>query len=346
MKEYAIDREEVIDVLHYINLIKIKFEQCDLWYITPVLFAGEDLIEILLGTKNKTTCINLDDSVLFKFQKQGYEYLISGKVDKINKYKFTTITLKIEHGQKYDNMRRYRRFDTELDVIVKTMENTKQLSQVRNISIGGAMVLTSIACKIGSLISLSLKFPSGNTFSASAVIQRKTVISKDVFDYGVQFRGLDKENSKIINKEISKYEMAYFKNMYLLKDYHEEKRELLDNKITIFSYDIDESYTVRENLVRLGAENFEVFHNFKFYVDFFLQEKPEIVIIDSEPLLDDIIEILNGMKSSFSDIKMMLILDNKESENKKLDKFLSDNTKLFKPYQKKEFDKKFLKLLE
>jgi len=62
-----------------------------------------------------------------------------------------------------------------------------------------------------------------------------------------------------------------------------------DTKIVIFSSDIDESYDIRESLIKLGAENFDVINNFKFYFDYLTEEKPKLVIIDTNTLNDEVV---------------------------------------------------------
>jgi len=76
-----------------------------------------------------------------------------------------------------------------------------------------------------------------------------------------QFAGMSKGELGHFKYRAFKFEEKYFKSLSIFREYKRTSDMRFDTKIVIFSSDIDESYDIRESLIKLGAENFDVINN-------------------------------------------------------------------------------------
>jgi hypothetical protein len=136
-------------------------------------------------------------------------------------------------------------------------DNFPDGSMIKNISKGGAMVVTSRDVEVGAAVKLKVKFDSGNVFTSLARVLRKQPKENGVYSYGVQFINMSAEDSVIINQELSAYEKEILKSLTLFRKYKRKNLENFSTKISILSYDAEGSYEIREGLIKLGAENCE-----------------------------------------------------------------------------------------
>ena len=346
MKLVIVKNEELLDVMQHVNLIKIKFGYEDTWTIAPTLYTTEEGIDIVVDSEKKKDTIKSCERVIFKFQRFGYEYLVSGRVVDISLGQHTTATIKYSMVQKYYNLRKHMRFDTNLKISVNTNSETPVESVMRNISRGGAMIVSQEDLEINSLTNLQITFNSGNCFTVIAKVARKSACEANHFSYGLQFVEVSESSSTIINKVILKYEKEYLKSLHILREIVKKKRSYYDAKIMIFSQDEDESYEIREVLVKLGAENFDVLQDVKFYTDLFIEEKPRIIIIDASIIDERITDIVQDINTVFPEIHIILLMPIEYAQrNELIDPILGRASALYKPLVYNEFQEEIIKYL-
>lgn len=341
----TVSTAELQNVMQFINVVKVKFKDQEMWDVVPVLYTTDDSIVVIIESDSKNFSIPAKHELVMKFQKYGYEYLVSGYVAEGTSKGDGTLTIKCSIAQKYYNLRKYMRFDTNLKALIKEDENLTVENAVKNISKGGAMVVTDLDLELNSKVNIEIIFTSGNSVTAIGKILRKSSY-KHSFSYGVQFVTISEENSIVIDKEISAYEKEYFKSLSILKEYNKKGNEYLDTKIAIFSNEPDESYDIREILVKLGLENFDLFQNFKFYIDFFTEEKPRILIIDTTEITDEVKNVIDQIQGSFSEINIIVLLPLEYAENEDILAELPEDTHvLFKPLILNEFEEVLIKYI-
>lgn len=346
MEIYAITNEQLMEAAQHINLIKFKTASNEFWTIAPVLYTTLEGMELVVDCFKSKCTIKTGDEIILKFQNSGFEYLVSGEIENLTDACPSNVSVRYKLAQRYFNQRKHARFDTDLKVTLKTKLKDKVKSKAKNISRGGAMIMSEEELEEGAIINIQVPFPSGNLFTTDGKIMRKFRDNSGMYGYGVQFIGVSHDNSKIINREISCYENEYFKSLTVIRDSSKKGEMRFDTKIAIFSYGQEESYSIREELVKLGAENFEVYHNFRFASDFFSEEQPQTVIIDADNLEQQVLDTVNGINDSFPQVKMLLLLPMDFAGNKaELDKVPSTVDILFRPLICGEFEDGIMKYL-
>jgi len=341
-----VNKKELYNVMQKINLVKVKFACEDMWVVAPVLYSTEKTVEILIDASKISEATKVKDNTILKFQRQGFEYLVSGSISDIISTDLHTVTLKYILAQRVNNQRKYVRFDTNLKVIILKSNGKPIESYAKNISRGGAMLVTCEDIEMNSSIDIKIIFESGNNFNSIAKILRKSPDKDNGYSYGVEFIEINDDNNEIINKEISKYEKEYLKSLSILREYTKKDDICYDTKVSILSYDKDESYEIREVLVKLGAENFDIFHNFKYYADYFIEEKPKIVIADVDEVNSEILEVIENICETFPEMYIVLLLPLSYIEKKEELEGIPDRVDvLYKPLIYDEFEKEILKYL-
>lgn len=346
MEIMAITNEQLMDASQHINLVKFKTAATEVWNISPVLYSTLEGIELLLTSQGSEQGVRPGEEVIIKFQRAGFEYLISGEVTNMTSGRPSVLSVGYKLAQRYFNQRKHSRFDTDLKVLIKTKGKQSVVSKARNISRGGAMLMTDADLDADSIISINISFQSGNVFKTDAKIMRKFCENSGKYGYGVQFIGITQNNSKVINKEISLYENEYLKSLTVLRDYNKKGEMRFNTRIAIFSYEPEESYNIREELIKLGAENFDVYHNFKYVSEFFSEEKPDTVVIDACNLEQDVVETIHGIADSFREVKVLLLLPMEYAESTRMEKEIPSSVNvLYKPLIRGEFEDGIIKYL-
>ncbi|MCX7709823.1 MAG: PilZ domain-containing protein [Clostridia bacterium] len=346
MEITAITRQQLMDAIQHVNLVKLKSSLNEVWSITPVLYSTEEGVELLANSLSSEAGVKAGEEVIVKFQRAGFEYLVSGQVAEIGSGHPSILSVTYKLAQRYFNQRKHSRFDTDLKVVIKTKESKALESKAKNISRGGAMILSCEEMDEGAEVGIQIAFDSGNLFKTDARIMRRFKESSGLFGYGIQFIGTTESNNKIINKEISLYESEYLKSLTVLRDYRKHGEMRFDTKISIFSYDPDESYGIREELIKLGAENFEVYHNFRFASEFFAEEMSRTAIIDAVELDQAVVGTVHGISESFPEIKVLLVLPLEYVEKPEVEKCVKGSVSvLYKPLICGEFEDGIIKYL-
>jgi hypothetical protein len=347
MKTIVVKQKELLEILKRINLIKVNFGRDEIWIIAPVLYTTEDSIDIIADIENSGQFLKLNEKVILKFQKLEYEYLVSGEIIDIIKGLKTTVTIKFSTVRKLYNQRRALRFDINLQTYLSVKQEPAYKGVAKNISRGGAMVITNGDFEINSFVDFNINFKCGE-FKALSKILWKSSYQDNNFSYGMQFIDIADDYAAVINKEMENYEKEYLKSLTMIREFEKKSGTVYKSKVAIFSNDMDVSYEIREALVKIGAENFDVFHDMKFYIDFFMEEKPKVVIIDTNTLDDNIMQFIKKIKD-INDLfvsKIILILPISFAKKKKeIKPFLENAGVLFKPLIYNEFEKEIVKYL-
>lgn len=348
MSVITVSKDELFGIIQYINLIRARFASDDIWTVYPVLYSGFDSIDIIF-TLNNISQLELGQEVSFKFQKGGYEYIVEGEVVEIRSKSSSTVSIKFIEAKKYYNLRKHIRFEVELCSKVKgacAKDDTAVINQyfeatVLNLSKGGLMVATSADFTSDDFIEVYVTFASGTSFKTKAQILRKQSIQNKGYFYGVQF--VDTLEGDFINlsEEIAKLEKAYFNSLKV----YQKSQSTFDTKFAIFSSDVDESYSIREALVKLGAENFDVINNFKFCFGFISEEKPKFIILDLSTIDNEVEKIIDSIRSDFPQLGVLLILPIQYQQDDEFKNIINKRDVLFKPLIYNEFEDKIIKYL-
>ncbi|OPZ84637.1 MAG: PilZ domain protein [Firmicutes bacterium ADurb.Bin419] len=349
MSVIDVSKDELFGIMQYLNLIRAKFQDNDVWTVYPVLYSSYDSVDIIYDPRKNVVSVQVGHKVLFKFQKQGYEYLVNGEVDEISQDNPSTITIKFIEAKKYFNLRKHMRFEscftsevkhTCLDGAVEP-RNICCSGIIKNLSKGGAMFSTSLDVEINDIIDIRISFESGNYFASKAKVLRKQSVGNEEYSYGVQFIEVSADNLRTLNLEIKKLEKAYFSS---LREY-KKSESVFDTRFAIFSFDIDESYDIREELVKIGAENFDVINNFKFYYGFLSDEKPKFIIFDSNVMDDEVVELVEKIRTEFPQVGILLILPIIYQQAEEYKQIFDSLDVLYKPLIYNEFEDKIIKYL-
>ncbi|HEX3030255.1 MAG TPA: PilZ domain-containing protein [Clostridia bacterium] len=335
--------KELYSIMQGVNLVKVKFPSEDIWRVAPILYSTEKAVEILVNSPDTAKGLKKDNTIL-KFQHHGFEYLVSGIVTEKNES--DSVKLKFTLAQRANNQRKHFRFDTNLKVVIEKEEGKNIESTAKNISKGGAMIVTKDDIKPNSIVNIKIIFESGNQVDALSKILRKSSDKDNNYSYGIQFIRINGFSDKIIDKEISKYEKEYLKSLNILREYTNKNVICFDTKLSILSFDKEESYEIREALVKLGAENFDIFHDFKYYAGYFIDEKPKIVIFDLDEFNPEALQVIKNINNTFPEIYIVVLLPmdylKKEDE---ISGIADNNILLYKPLIYDEFEREIIKYL-
>ncbi|TYQ15081.1 UNVERIFIED_CONTAM: PilZ domain-containing protein [Acetivibrio alkalicellulosi] len=356
MSVVSVNNEEIFSVMQSTNLVRIKFKSIDMWSVMPVLYCDVDNVNLLIGTSNFVGESIDENKVLVKFQKQGYEYIINGELIEKNLSSPATITIKYQEAIKYYNLRKSIRFDTNIDGQISYMQiNSNEEVElandvegnclVRNISKGGAMFLSKNELNLSDLIWIKLQFPSRNYVVSKAKVLRKIIADDNTFSYGIQFEQIEDQYKCVFDDEIKKLEKEYFNSLNILRDYKNTTSSNYETKIAIFSYDIQGSYEVREWLIKLGAQNFDVISDLRFYHEYVEEEKPKIIIIDALDINEEIIGIIENINYEYPDTCLLTLLPIELREDKRLNDIKKSSDILLRPLIYDEFEGEIIKYL-
>lgn len=358
MSVLTVGKDELFEMLQSTSLIKIRFESSDVWDVFPILYASKDNLEILKGEQNICTSGDIGNKILFKFQKQGFEYIVNGKlIDKSGCAPYT-LTIMYAEAKKYINIRRFIRFETNLessirydelytDIIKCKDRSSIQWSEctVRNISKGGALLVSDKEIDYNIILEIKIKFDSGSEFFADVEILRKSYLLGNKFSYGVKFLRMKEDSKRILFNEILKLERAYFNYLNPLKEYTKSSDLRFDTKVIIMSNNPYESHDLSEPLIKIGVENYEVINSFKFYYDFLEEEKPKLIIIDAQTISDEVISLIDNIKADLPGIKILLTLPIQFFDESNTRVEVKEVDILYKPLIYNEFEDKIIKYL-
>lgn len=310
----TVEKNELGYVLQEVTLVNVRFGYCDTWIATPVLFAASGCIEILMDLKKSRYIVEYGEKVMLKFQKMGYEYILNGEIVEMTVSDPATATIEIFDGSKYYNQRRHVRYETDHEVLVLTQAGDYVKSIAKNISEGGVMFLCASDVGLDMLTELEIDFGPFGLFRSKGKILRKSWYDQRQLSYGVQFVDTSEKNEQVLRKGITQYEKEYSRMMNALQPEKGSWKSKYQTAIGIFSLGRQESYEIKESLVKLGAGNFSVFHDFSFYIDFFSDEKPRLAIIEADCLEEELTKNIADLKNSFPAVTVIAVLPVQERE--------------------------------
>jgi len=348
MSVIIVNKDELFEIIQYVNLIKARFDSGDVWTVYPVLYSGFDSIDIITSSKDLYQ-VEKGHKVSFKFQKHGYEYIVEGEVVEISYRTSATVTIRFIEAKKYYNLRKHMRFEVKLCTQVKKISCNESDLLIRqckdatmvNLSKSGAMVSTQADFSSNEVIEISANFISGVCFKTKAQIIRKQVVKDKGYNYGLKFIDTSEDNLSSLNFEIAKLEEGYFGS---LRE-HKKSELTFGTKFAIFSSDVDESYGIREALVKLGAENFDVIYNFKFYFGIITEEKPKFIILDLSEIDQEVEKLIENISVDFPQLEVLMILPIEYQNNNDYKKLIERKDVLFKPLIYNEFEDRIIKYL-
>ncbi len=347
MNTIFVNKDELFNVLQYINLIKVKFQNENSWKTFPISYATENGVEIISESKRKVQSIAIGQKIECKFQKSGYEYIINGDICELGEEFPAGITIKFSMCMKYYNKRKYIRFDiNSLDAEITQDNMLWHKGYIINLSKGGALFNTDIDLSTKSQTFLKIYFHNNIIFDSPVEIARKINTLKEEYSYGFQFKGINQDNLRILYNEIRKLEMEYFKSLDGLREYIKKSESFYETKIAIISDDIDESYDIRESLTKLGAYNFEILNDLDYYKDFLIDLDPQIIIMDINILSVSTLKVLDVINADLEKCSQFLILPIDQFDKwEEVKKDYKNFEALFKPLIFNEFEDRILKCL-
>lgn len=342
--------EELIDLLQHINLINIRVGHGDTWVATPVLYATDKTVDVLIDVGKGRYSFERGDSINFKFQKYGYEYVVEGIIADVSTCDPVTATIEFSSFNRYSNQRRHQRFDTSLRAVIKAENGLTDEVEIKNLSIGGAMVVTSVHIGINTILDIDIFLSSEDHFSVKAMVVRKEGHEGNLSNYGVKFIDQSFESQKVIACQIGEYEKQYLSRLKEYREFTNKAKSYKDTSIAIFSQSIDDSNDIKESLVKLGAENFSVFYNLKFYLDYFEEQRPMVAILDIDEFNSEAGEFIQDICQNFCDIRLVVMLPIEYSQDQGAESGLRIPTNtivevMYKPLIFDEFEKKMLEIL-
>ena len=205
---------------------------------------------------------------------------------------------------------------------------------------GGALI-SAKELELGGYYDLKIFLNDTEEFLTKVKILRKVIVN-DNFEYGVKFEELTGKNQSILSREIVKFEK---KNLDSFRSMKGNSYNNYDKKINILNYNKIENVDIRETLMKIGAGNYEVLYNFKYYIDFFIFEKPDILIIDTENINDNITNIVSKVKENFQSIIIILVVPFELSDITENNELLNNIIIIYRPLVYNEFEDIIVKYL-
>ena len=332
-----VSKEELFNIMQYINLIKIKFEKDSIWRVFPILYTYEDGMDILIDLEFFDNITQIGTKFICKFQKCGCDE------------KPTSLSIKFSSASKFLNLRQSIRFDTNIkcNIFYKDDTNTEKTIKgiINNLSKGGASITTENSFYINEFLNIKINFQLEKLFETKAKIVRKNILENDLNYLGLKFIETTQENKDILTKGILKFEKIYLGSLEAVKEFELKNKVKYDVRIVIFSNDPDESYDIREALIKLNAQNFDVVQNVEHYKEFISEINPKIIIFDTKIMNEEIIEILNNIQKNHIEKDLFLIVPIDYLENQEVFKDLKNIEIMYKPLISDEFKDMILKYL-
>jgi hypothetical protein len=346
MDQNAAAVRELNEIMQNVNLVRVSVGCKDIWEIAPVLYCTDGGVELILEKKEDPShCVG--EGVILKFQRAGFEYLVKARITDISvSANSCSISVVFCEVHKYYNLRKHMRFEAQLNGAVDAGEDGLFHGTVRNISRGGALIEIHHSLVMEDVITVRIGFEPGRIFQARARVLRRLEQKTGSCQFGLQFLEMTHKNRKLLEEEIFRLEISYLKSIYRLKKYENKSNTYYDTKIAIFSPEEDENCEIREVLIRLGAENFEIFRSLRFHSEYFLEEKPSLLIVEMENDGASALETLVRIRQSFPGLRMILILPLSEEAEVNADRLMGEGMSvLYKPLIYNEFEQEIIKYL-
>lgn len=340
-----IDKTDTLNALQFTNIVNARFKDSEIRNIFPVLYSSDDNICVLADIEHSNN-IDINKLLEVTFENKNFKYCLTCKIVNIDYSKPSLLYLEIKDFKKYTNSRASRRFDTCLAASIN-FDNKNIKSKILDIGMGGVKVAVSEnidKINTGSPVSITIEFEKQSKISFEGIVAWE---AKNHNLYGIKFEKLSIEKSKSLQDEINKIEKNYLRALNKYRDYNKKEAIVSSNaRILIFNLNTHDSYDIKEALVKLGAENFDLLQSLKTYYDFINTEKPDIIIIDACKIAEEDERLIKRIRDTFTSIEMLLVLgfEYLDQYNEILEKF-GDIDIIYRPFIFNEFESKILNAL-
>lgn len=335
--------DEIVEALQYVNLVKIKFENNQNWFACPLYEIKEICVSLILKSKHFKG-VQSDGKVYIKFSSNRFEYDVIANIFEITDFDIIVVSLKNFEARKFLNSRKYARYDTSLGVDVFRVNRETLDGTLKNVSIGGALITTVHMLEESNITRINIHLDKDIVIDNEVKLVRTSYDQeRGEYNYGVEFINVSKKNYEILKNAVRKFEKTTFNSFNLLNDFVNKDIIVYNKRIIIFDYNEVEKVDIRESLVKMGAQNYEVIYDFSYYVDFFLSEEIEIVIVDVEKLCEKSEGLINAIKSNFPNITLIAVMPY-EYMNAELE-ILKNIKVLYRPLVHNEFEDEVIKYL-
>jgi len=340
-----VDDIELFSVLQKTSLVNVKFSGNDNYIAVAVLYSNQNLLDVLIDLKKSWYIIQYGEEVQIKFLKGDYQFILDGEITEVTVKEPATATIRVTKVKKYLNKRRFIRYETNEDGELFYNDNEKLPCKVMNLSLGGAMVSCERNISKEKEIFFKCDLIGNYEIGVSTHIVRSIELKNGGYSFALEFEKVDSQSEMILRKVLLDLEKGYIKNLGDLKQISRNNLNV-NTPIVVFDLCMHEDLDVKEVLGNLGIGDYIVFHDFKVYTDFFMEENPRLIIIDADEITDELLSEINNIKASFLKLSIILVLPMQTIEAKCLN-ILSKNCVdlVFKPFIYNEFENVIVKHL-
>lgn len=296
-----------------------------------------DHIQSLVG-KNINISINLTDS----------EYLIEGTILEIDRSPSPIGKVKIISEKKFDNMRRYHRYLTNLGCNLKLPgEDIGVLSFINNLSLTGLGLTSNVELECRDKISLNIVTSSNTQLTLSGIIIWKNISGKKNI-YGIAFDNNTPHNLSILEDYLNHLESL---EKSIIKEWNNRKQTLSENTpLNLISLVVDDIKITRSCIKgifeSLGFSKIYEASNGNQAIQQALLYKPDIITLDiSMPGIDGL-EALKIIRNSNNKSSVIVISAYIDSEIKQALGLLGAKYFISKPFEQTQIIEAINKILK
>jgi c-di-GMP-binding flagellar brake protein YcgR/CheY-like chemotaxis protein len=344
MEMIDFEPQQLETILLHVPYVKIYHEKKGVWSIKQVFLSYEHQMEVIVESDEQMLFVE-GQKVVCKCQHDGFEYVMAGRMGNICTYKPTTVSIAFYKVQRFRNLRKYPRYETDLVGMIKNDDENKVECTVRNMSMGGAAFITTVPINNEQMI-LHIPDIYEEDICLSGVIVRTVVDQNGVYQYGMKFEQLDEKSQMQVEQFIGKLQEA-FEHRYPFSKYTKSDQGMkvctIDTKILLVSEDREVQRTVKKTLLGLGAGNIEIIPRLPFLIDFFEKEQPKIVLLDL-PSREEQQKMIEKISAIFSDTTIFAV-DYFEEENLQRWKSYGHVHVLYKPFIHSELEQSIAQYL-
>lgn len=340
-----VDDSELYSVLQKTSLVNVKFSGNDNYIAIAVLYYNQNSLDVLIDFKKSCYIIEYGEEVQLKFLKGDYQFILEGEITEVTVKEPATATIRITKVNKYLNKRRFIRYETDKDGEIVYNNKEKLPCKVLNLSLGGAMV----TCERNISDEKEILFRSGlfgyYEIEVSAHIIRSIEQKNGRYTFGLEFVNISSQSEMMLRIILLNLEKTYLKNLGNLRQINRSNLNV-NTPVVVFNLCKNEDLDVKEALCNLGIMDYTVFHDFKVYTDFFMEENPRLIIIDADEITSELLSEMDSIKLGFSKLSIILVVPMQKVDAKYLSILNRDNIELiFKPFIYNEFENIIVKHL-
>jgi len=152
-------------------------------------------------------CIFIGSSVDIKYNNEYYEYLITGKISKIELSGSPYIDVKIQGVTESLNNRVFQRLDVCLPATL-CIENNSYFCKVSNLSLGGAAFLLDREIPVKTNCEINILLGDNSTVYAKGLLLR-TSMENSLYKHSMMFTFMEEDNSNRLYSYLNSLENSY-----------------------------------------------------------------------------------------------------------------------------------------